>query len=51
MQKVQALSQPIMIVTQAEWSTSLRTGSVEGIGLRIDSVSSRISVTGPHSSA
>ena len=50
MQNVHVLSHPIMIVTHAEWSTSRRTGRVDGISPS-EGASSRISVIGPHSSA
>jgi hypothetical protein len=47
MQKAQALSQPIWIVTQAECARSRRTGRAEGNA----SDSARISISGPSSAA
>ena len=47
MQNAHELSQPIWIVTQAEWSTSRRAGSADGYA----SCSSRISTIGPSSRA
>ena len=47
MQKAQALSQPIWMVTQAEWARSRRTGRAEGNA----SDSARISMIGPSATA
>ena len=47
MQKVHELSQPIWMVTHAEWPWSRRAGSADGYA----SCSSRISTTGPSSRA
>ncbi len=51
MQNAQALSQPIWMVTHAEWSTSRRTGRAEGQASASSSASSQISTTGPETRA